>query len=257
MRTFKLTLAYDGTNYCGWQSQPDQATVQGVLETAIEQVTGESLRTLASGRTDAGVHAIGQVASFSSSTQLSAEVLCRAINANLPHDVTIFTVEEVPSDFRVIRDVVRKRYQYVIQDGPLALPFQRSYAWHCPRPLAVEAMQQAARSLVGTHDFSSFQTSGSERETTTRTVTTLDVERRDPLFSLSLPLPFAHIVITIEADGFLYNMVRNIVGTLVEVGRGAESIEWVAEVLARHDRRAAGPTAPAHGLYLAQVWYDK
>jgi tRNA pseudouridine38-40 synthase len=249
MRFFKLTLSYDGNAYAGWQIQANANTIQAELERAVHEVTGEQIRVVASGRTDAGVHALGQVVSFSSGTHLSADVLARAIDANLPKDIGILDVREAPEGFHAIRDAVSKRYRYIIQDGPTCDVFARAYAWYVPVQLDVEAMHTAAQTLLGTHDFSSFEASGSERATSVRTLTDLVVERRAGDH-------FDRIILEIEADGFLYNMVRNIVGTLVEVGRRKQPADWVAEVLAAKDRKLAGMTAPPHGLYLVHVEYD-
>ena len=249
MRTVKLTLAYDGTGYAGWQVQVGQRTIQEVVEKAIEKITGEQVRVIASGRTDAGVHALGQVVGFRTESRLSAEVLRRALNAELPHEVAVLEVVEAARDFHPICDAVRKRYRYVIHDGPVRDVFRRAYCWHRRRSLDEAAMDRAARALVGTHDFSSFETSGAERNDSIRTIYDLRVERgRGGEEDL--------ITIEVEADGFLYNMVRAIVGSLVEVGRGAEDESWVAEVLAAKDRRAAGPTAPPQGLFLVGVEYE-
>ncbi len=250
MRFFKLTLAYDGTAYAGWQVQANANTVQAELERALCEVTGEQIRTVASGRTDAGVHALGQVVSFASDTHLSAEVLTKAIGANVPRDIAVLEVREAPDGFHAIRDAVRKRYRYVIQDGPIADVFARAYAWYIYGRLDVDAMRTAARSLLGKHDFTSFEASGSERATSVRTITDLVVERRAGDF-------MDRVVIEIEADGFLYNMVRNIVGTLVEVGRRKQPAKWVAEVLAAKDRNVAGMTAPPQGLFLVCVEYEE
>ena len=249
MRTLKLTLAYDGTAYAGWQVQQGQITVQEVLEKAIEKVTGEHVRVIASGRTDAGVHALGQVVGFRPETHLPADVLQRALSAELPHDVAVLEAADAQERFHPIRDAVRKRYRYVIHDGPVRDVFRRRYCWHHHGRLDQTAMARAARALVGTHDFSSFQTTGAERKDSIRTIYELRVERgRGGEQDL--------ISIEVEADGFLYNMVRAIVGTLVEVGRGAQEGPWVAEVLAAADRRTAGPTAPPQGLFLVRVEYE-
>lgn len=248
MRFFKLTLAYDGTAYAGWQVQANANTVQAELERALCEVTGEQIRTVASGRTDAGVHAMGQVVSFASGTHLSAEVLAKAIGANVPRDIAVLEVREAPDGFHAIRDAVRKRYRYVIQDGPIADVFVRAYAWYIYGRLDVDAMRTATQALLGKHDFASFEASGSERATSVRTITDLVVERKTGDF-------MDRVVIEIEADGFLYNMVRNIVGTLVEVGRGKQPTDWVAEVLVAKDRNVAGMTAPPQGLFLVHVDY--
>jgi tRNA pseudouridine38-40 synthase len=244
MRTFKLMLSYDGTNYAGWQSQVDQPTVQGALEAVLLRITGEPVRTTASGRTDAGVHALAQVVSFQSETHLSEEVLLRAIRAYLPTDVAAASLELAADNFHAIRSAVRKRYRYLLAEGPEHSVFRRHYEWAYPSELDVSAMTEAAALLVGEHDFASFASSGSERKSSVRTI-----------YELSVVRDGKQVRIEVEANGFLYNMVRNIVGTLVEVGRGAQRPEWVAGVLSKQDRRAAGPTAPPQGLCLVRVDY--
>jgi tRNA pseudouridine38-40 synthase len=252
MRTIKLTLAYDGTAYAGWQVQPGKKTVQGALEAALAKITGRPVRTLASGRTDAGVHALGQVVGFQTDTHLAGDVLLRALNAELPDDVAALDVADVPEGFHPIGDAVGKRYRYVIQDGPTPDVFRRAYCWHYRRRLDDEAMHQAAQSLLGTHDFSSFESAGAPRVNSVRTVRDISVRREGRAGGAR-----DWIVIEVEADGFLYNMVRAIVGTLVEVGRGARDAAWVKNVLAAADRAAAGPTAPPHGLFLVGVEYGE
>jgi len=273
MHTLKLTLAYDGTAYAGWQVQPGQTTVQGTLEAALQKITGRPVRVLASGRTDAGVHALGQVVGLQTDSHLSADVLRRALNAELPGDIAVIDVVEAPHDFHAIRDAVRKRYCYVIHDGPVRDVFQRRYCWHVSTPLDVEAMHRAAQSLLGKHDFSSFETAGAKRESSVRTVFDISVAREkgvrtiysenrsdpfsSPIYSENRSDPFSsRIVVEVEANGFLYNMVRAIVGTLVEVGRGAQPESWITEVLQATNRSAAGPTAPPQGLFLVKVDYN-
>jgi tRNA pseudouridine38-40 synthase len=248
MTTYRLVLAYDGTDFAGWQWQPKQRTLQNELEAAIERITGQKARCIASGRTDAGVHALGQVVSFQSNTRLSPQELCKALNAELPEDMLVFEVTPAPPGFHAIRDAVRKRYRYVIQDGRPRDLFGRHYLWHLYQRLDVEAMQAAAIPLIGTHDFTSYETTGSCRLTTVRTVYDVFVKRQPAELT-------DRIIIEVEADGFLYNMVRNIVGTLVEVGKGKQALAWPAEVLALRDRRKAGMTAPAQGLFLVAVEY--
>jgi tRNA pseudouridine38-40 synthase len=248
MRYFRLTLSYDGTRYAGWQVQANARTIQAEIEAALHTITGERHRAVASGRTDAGVHAFGQVVSFASGTHLAPHVLRKALDANLPRDIVPLEVVEAPPGFHAIRDAIRKRYRYVIQDGPIQDPFTRDYAWYFPQRLDVEAMRSAAQALVGTHDFSSFEASGSERATSVRTVTELTVARHPSDF-------LDRIVLEIEADGFLYNMVRNIVGSLVEVGRGKQPPAWIADVLPARNRKRAGMTAPPQGLFLVRVDY--
>ena len=262
MRTIKLVLAYDGSAYAGWQFQPGQPTLQAALERTLEKITGETIRVVASGRTDAGVHALGQVVSFHTASRLPADVLARALNAELPRDMAALSASDAPPGFNARQGACRKRYRYVLHDGPLSNVFERGYAWHCHSRLDVPAMQRAARPLLGRHDFASFETSGSPRETTVRTVFALDVSRDvspDDAGGGEKGSEISdggdRVRVEIEADGFLYNMVRSIVGTLVEVGRGAKPETFAGEAMAAADRRRAGPKAPAHGLFLLRVEY--
>lgn len=246
MRSLKLTISYVGTAYAGWQRQPDRVTVQSLLERALRQVTGERIRTAAAGRTDAGVHALKQIVSCSTSTHLTNAVLLRAVNACLPHDICVLDIEDAPAGFHAVRDAVGKRYRYLIQTGPLRDVFAIDRVWHVWYRLDIPAMQEAAQYLIGEHDFRSFQTAGSPRKRTVRCVSHLEITHAPSLAG-------ERIAIEIEADGFLYNMVRNMVGTLVEVGRGRMAPQGVQQILAAGDRRRAGPTAPPHGLYLVDV----
>lgn len=249
MQSFKLTLAYDGAAYCGWQIQQGQLTIQEVLEGALGSVTGETIRVTGSGRTDSGVHALGQVVSFESGTSLSLVDLKRAMNATLPDDMAVVEIAYAPPKFHAIRDAVRKRYRYVLHDGPTPDVFGRRYAWHNRHRLDTAAMHRAAQVLVGRHDFRSFQSLGAGRQTSIRTVLHVGVERR--------PEPDAdRIYLEIEADGFLYNMVRAIVGTLVHIGRGRRPESWLQEVLESRDRQQAGMNAPPHGLFLLRVEFE-
>lgn len=249
MRTLKLTVAYDGTAYHGWQFQPDRPTVQGTIEAAIAAVTQETIRVTGSGRTDAGVHALGQVVSLRTESTLDPAVFKKALNAHLPDDVSVLAVEEAAEDFHAIRNALRKRYRYVLYDDRVMDVFRRRYAWHVRRRLDEEAMHRAGQVLVGTHDFRSYETQGTPRESTIRTVYELSVMR-------GLGDDRGVVALEIEADGFLYNMVRTIVGTLVQVGRGLRSESWPGEVLAGCDRRLAGMTAPPQGLFLVRVKYE-
>lgn len=246
MRSFKLTLAYDGTDFAGWQRQPDRRTVQGELERALCIITGAPTVAIASGRTDAGVHALGQMASVSTASGIAPERLREALNAHLPDDVVVRDVEEMKPRFFALRDTVRKRYRYVIHDGRLRNVLTRRQAWHVRATLDVDAMHRAAQILRGTHDFDSFESTGSHRLTTRRTIFEIGVWRRESLEGKC-------VVVEVEADGFLYNMVRNITGTLVAVGRRKKTEAWVAEVLAARDRRTAGMAAPPQGLFLLHV----
>lgn len=248
MRFLKLTMAYDGGAYAGWQVQPDQRTIQGELERGWTQVTGESVRAIASGRTDAGVHALGQVVSLRTASHLPCDTLRRAVDANLPHDISVLTIAEAPDGFHAIRDAVNKRYRYQILDGPVCDVIARHFVWHVRQRLDEEAMGVASQCLKGRHDFSSFEAAGASRATSVRNVTDVKVIRH-------VERGFDRIKLEVAADGFLYNMVRNIVGTLVEVGRNRRDAEWVREVLHGRDRRNAGPAAPPHGLFLVRVDY--
>jgi len=241
-------LAYDGTAYAGWQIQNNAETIQGRLESVLMRITGQAIRVAGSGRTDAGVHALGQVASFQAATRLDGAEMRRALNGNLPPDIRVDHCDIVGDDFHALRDALGKRYRYYICDGDNPKLFSRRYSWQIFDSLNDQDMLAASWHLLGRHEFSSFEAAGAPRNSSVRTVTELGVDRRAGEWS-------EYLLIDIHADGFLYNMVRNIVGTLVEVGRGAQSIEWVREVLDQKDRQAAGPTAPACGLFLVEVDY--
>ena len=245
MRNLRLVLRYDGTDFRGWQTQPGFRTVQETLEAAIRAVTCEGrVRANASGRTDSGVHALGQVANFYSATKLSCGTLVKAVNSKLPADVCVRTCDDVPESFCSIRDAVRKTYRYVIYDGRMHDPFARRYAAHSRRPLDADAMRRAGQCLLGRHDFRCFETEWPNRLSSVRTITRLAVCRLGE-----------QVWVDVEADGFLYNMVRAIAGTLMQVGRGAWPESQVGDVLRGMDRRLAGPTAPPEGLFLLRVTY--
>lgn len=247
-RWLKLTVSYDGTDYAGWQIQPDKPTVQGVFETTWHSLTQESVRVTAAGRTDAGVHALGQVVGVTTQTHLSNDDLQRGLNALLPEDVAVLAVQNAREGFHATHDALVKRYRYHIHNDRWRSVFDRRYTWHVPYSLDATAMHEAAQGLVGRHDFSSFESAGSERSDSIRTVLELRVARGTGALA-------NRITIDIAGDGFLYNMVRAIVGTLVEVGRGKRDIGWPTQVLAAHDRSAAGQTAPPQGLFLLGVDY--
>ncbi|HEY7158780.1 MAG TPA: tRNA pseudouridine(38-40) synthase TruA [Gemmataceae bacterium] len=246
MRNLKLVLSYDGTDFHGWQTQPGLRTVQETLETALAKLTGERLRVNASGRTDTGVHAVGQVVNFRSETKLTADVLVRAINAHLPEDVAVREAADAPESFDANRDAKRKLYRYVIHDGPVPDLFMRRYCHHTRYRLDTTAMARAASCLRGRHDFHSFETDWPNRASSVRTITHLAVNRMGDWIWLD-----------VEADGFLYNMVRAIAGTLLNVGRGYWPESRVAAILKAQDRTQAGPTAPAKGLFLMRVLYEE
>jgi len=241
-RHFKLTIAYDGTAYGGWQFQPNAVTVQEVIETALTKIVGHPVRIHGAGRTDAGVHARGQVASVALTTSLKPSVLRRALNANLPEEVRILSVQEVNAEFHARFSARRKEYRYQIDCGAVADPFLRRYAWHHPRKLDVTAMRRAARLLRGRHDFTAF--SAKTERTPIRTISKLTMTRRGSL-----------LTITVVADGFLYKMARSIVGALVKVGEGRLTPSQVGELLRQKKRVALIETAPAKGLFLWRVGY--
>jgi tRNA pseudouridine38-40 synthase len=246
MRNYKLILSYDGTDFQGWQTQPGYRTVQETLESALLALTGEPrIRANASGRTDAGVHALGQVVNFFSATHVPFRKLLNAINAHLPEDVVVHSIEEMPPAFDANRDAVRKLYRYVIHDGLTPSPFVRKYCCQVKLPLDAAAMARAAIPLKGRHDFHSFETEWPNRASSVRTITHLSVNRAGE-----------HVWIDVEADGFLYNMVRTIAGTLMNIGRGYWPESMVADILNAEDRTVAGPTAPAQGLFLVRVTYE-
>lgn len=246
MRNLALTIAYDGTDFNGWQTQPDYRTVQETMEKAIAEFTAvERVHLNASGRTDAGVHAVGQVANFYSTAVYPVETFVRAINARMPPDIVVKSCREVPQVFDANKSAKRKLYRYVIHDGPTPDPFLRKYVYHHKQRLDDAAMRRASRCLIGRHDFHSFETDWPNRQSSIRTITHLAVNRAGE-----------HIWIDVEADGFLYNMVRSIAGTLIDVGRGHIGEEKVPEILNAEDRREAGPTAPPQGLFLMRVSYD-
>ena len=240
----KITVEYDGTHYHGWQIQSRGETIQAVLEKAVSTFLKTPTRITGSGRTDAGVHALGQVANFFSADIDNPHRIRRALNALTPDNIAIREVEIVPDSFDARRDGRSRMYEYHILNRPTASPFYRHRAWHLHDSLDLEAMRQAIPCLLGEHDFSSFQAAACDAEHAVRKVYRTSLEQRGEL-----------LVYTIEATAFLRHMVRNIVGTLVEVGRGLRPAESFNELLAARDRTKAGPTAPPHGLFLVEVKY--
>lgn len=245
MRTLKLTLAYDGSNYVGWQRQINGLSIQQVIEEAFAPLDGGQVRTIAgAGRTDAGVHALGQVASVHVDFDHAPSAVQRALNVRLPADIRVLGVVDATPGFHAQFHATGKAYRYRIATTAVLLPFERWFVWHAPGPRNVAAMQRAATYFVGEHDFASFQPADSPISDTVRTIERLDVRDAG-----------GEIVIDVEGNGFLRHMVRTIAGTLAEVGGGARDPDSIHDILGARDRRAAGQTLPAAGLTLVSVRY--
>ncbi|MGE0448250.1 MAG: tRNA pseudouridine(38-40) synthase TruA [Vicinamibacterales bacterium] len=247
----KLTIAYDGTGLVGWQRQPTGTSVQGLLEDALAALEPSGVAVTGAGRTDAGVHALAQVASATLRRSISPDSVVRAVNMRLPPSVRVLRAEETPQGFHARFDAVSKTYRYRIANQPVASPFERLYAWHIPAPqLDEEAMAAAAARVVGRHDFAAFQGSRSHTTTTVRTVSSSRVEVcRDAAGDRV-------ICYEVCGDGFLRHMVRSIAGSLVAIGRGRRPPEWIDELLTSGRRSDVGRTAPACGLFLVGVAYE-
>jgi tRNA pseudouridine38-40 synthase len=243
MARVKLVLEYDGTEFVGWQVQPNGRSVQAVVEGALAELLGEPVKVAAAGRTDSGVHALGQVVGFSTSRALPVKAYAVGLNGHLPADVAVVAAEEVPEAFDPRRWSLGKRYRYSINNRRGRSPLRRRTHWEVFAPLDVEAMRAGARALVGRHDFSAFRASDCQARHPVREVRAVTIAGEAG----------GALEVEVEGTAFLKHMVRNIVGTLVEVGKGKQSVEWVAEVLASRDRTRAGQTAPAHGLCLVEV----
>lgn len=276
----RMTLGYDGTNYCGWQVQPNGVSLQAVVEKALLEFTGETTRVVASGRTDAGVHAVGQVISFPTRCTAPCRGFLHGLPVHLPDDIVVKTVDEVASGFNARFDARRKWYRYVFHNAPIRIPFLRHYAFWQRSRLNDAAMDQAVKVLVGTHDFRCFETQWPNRSSSVRTIFDARVIRTSgwsvwnegagpPLIAMtghgeiksfeataSSPGDCDFICFDIEADGFLYNMVRAIAGTLIHIGRGRWTSDDMRRILETGDRTHAGETAPPQGLYLMRVTYD-
>jgi tRNA pseudouridine38-40 synthase len=244
-RRLKLLLEYSGTRYHGWQFQPHAVTVQGTLEACLARLTNGPVRLHAAGRTDAGVHALGQVAHFDTASRIALPALIRGANSLLPRDIVVRQAEEVPEDFHARYSARRKTYVYIIRNHSTPSALGAPYAWHVPQALALPAMRAAARGLLGRHDFSAFRAAS--------------CTARDPwrcLFCLRIVRHAERLVFVLNADGFLQHMARTIVGTLVAIGRAQLLPDAMATILQSGQRSSAGPTAPAHGLFLVRVIYD-
>ncbi len=259
MRNLKLTVEYDGTDYCGWQIQKSSQnkSIQGTIERVLRKILQEKIRLIASGRTDAGVHALAQVANFQTNSEIALDKLQRALNGNLPDGIAINKIEEVGLGFHSCLHTKSKTYRYTILNRGWPSPLLRKTVYFYPYPLDIKLMRQEARSLLGKQDFKSFCASGSSAKDTIRTIKRITIKK---VFPDLRPTSYEQkevnlIIIDIEADGFLYNMVRNIVGTLMEIGRGRFPKGSLKKILNSKDRKTAGPTAPAGGLCLIKVKY--
>ena len=250
MKRFKLIVAYDGTNYCGWQVQPNEKTIEGELNRVLTQLTGEKIEVIGASRTDAGVHAYGNVAVFDADTPIPGEKLMFAVNAHLPADIRVVDSCEIDPHFHPRHCDTKKTYEYHIQTGHTPFPTRRLYCHWIPRRLDTEEMKQAGQYLVGTHDFKSFCSSKTQVKTTVRTVTRIDVRE------IPTDCPGQNeVIIEVEGEGFLYNMVRIISGTLIKVGLHGLPPEKIIDILEARDRCAAGETVPAQGLFLKKIEY--
>jgi tRNA pseudouridine38-40 synthase len=250
LRTIKLTVAYDGTGFGGWQRQANARSVQAEIEDALAPIEGAAVTVAGAGRTDSGVHALGQVASFRLTNPIETQDLQQALNATLAQDVRVLSAVEAPDGFNARFLARSKLYRYRIYNAKVISPFERHYAWHLSRALDLGAMRHGAAELLGEHDFSSFQAAGGRIKAAIRTITRSDWREDE------LPGGGRMLVYEVEGTGFLKYMVRSIIGTLIEVGDGRRTPDSLADVLRSRRRAAAGPTAPPHGLYLVRVDYD-
>ena len=241
-----MVVAYDGTNYCGWQVQPNGITIEEVLNKTLSQLLGEEITVTGASRTDSGVHSLGNVAIFDTETRMPADKIAFALNQRLPDDIRVQRSEEVPADWHPRKANCTKTYEYKVLNRKISMPLERLYAHFCYFNLDLDKMREAAAYLVGEHDFKSFCTVRTQAEETVRTIYSLDITKQDDM-----------ITIRISGSGFLYNMVRIIAGTLLEVGMGAYPPEHVEEILDARDRQAAGRTAPARGLTLVSMEYQQ
>jgi len=245
MRNIKLIIEYDGKNFAGWQTQPEKVSIQGEIIKAIQTITGEEIELNASGRTDAGVHALGQVANFKTNCKIETEKIPYAINSKLPNSIVIKKAEEVEERFHSRYNCKGKTYRYLIRNSEFPSALNRYREFHVPQKLDIEKMQRVIKLFEGTHDFKGFKSSGgNQKKTTVRTLTKCELKQEGELLSIEL-----------SGDGFLYNMVRIISGTILDVGLGKIKEEDMLRILESGDRSLAGRTLPPHGLYLVEVRY--
>lgn len=245
MRNFKMIMEYDGALYCGWQRQKNGISIQQILEEAVARIIGENVSIIASGRTDAGVHALNQVASFQSQNSLPVNKIFLGVNSVLPEDIVVKDLQEAPPNFNALKDAKGKVYMYRIRNQRLRAVLGRQYFWFVRFPLDLVRMREAASYLTGEHDFSCFCATGCDIKNRVRTLGNIKIDSQDQ----------GILEITVESGGFLRHMVRNIVGTLVDVGRGKLHPEDIPEIIASCDRKKAGVAAPACGLFLKEVKY--
>jgi tRNA pseudouridine38-40 synthase len=255
MQKIRLIIEYDGTGYHGWQIQRSEVTIQGILEDRIRHITGEPSRVMGASRTDAGVHALGQVAAFSTASDLAPERIKQALNALLPPDIRILDASTVNNTFQPRDDALRKRYFYIVANQNSASAFLFRYAWLVRQPLNLKSMRAAGAVLPGLHDFSSFMGTGSGIKNPVRELLSLEIRSMKKISFMTGGVEGNFIKITVEANGFLRHMVRSIVGTLAEIGRGKISAGRMKEILLLRDRKCAGPTAPGNGLFLERITY--
>lgn len=255
MRTIKLTIAYDGADFVGWQVQRNGESVQAVLARALREMTGEEISPVGAGRTDAGVHALAQVASFTTGTKIPCEGFEKGLNSLLPPQVVITSAEEEGEGFDARRSARGKVYKYLILRSPRRAPHMEGRAWHLREALDVEAMRRASKCLLGEHDFESFRASGCAAEHAVRRIDRIGIAEEGAPDFLGVGASGSILGLTFEGNGFVRHMIRNIVGTLVDVGRGSISSEDVERILAARERKEAGVCAPACGLYLVRVIY--
>ncbi len=255
MRNLKLILSYDGADFAGWQVQPGRTTVQGALALAIGRLSGENVLPQGSGRTDAGVHALAQVASFTTTSAIPPENWLRALNDILPASIRVLEVTEAAPEFHARRSALAKRYRYRIHRGAICPPFLARYVWHYPYPLEESAMVVAAGVIVGEHDFTSFAAVDPERVERMAAEENAHTTNVRTIFSSNWMREGEELICTIRGSGFLHHMVRNLVGTFLLIGKGTLTLEDLRRILDARERAAAGPTAPASGLYLVGVEY--